>query len=485
MEPWVADTHGWIHLPDSDADWTALLERYQAGAKDPLARVFAVARANRCLTVFEENRYVDPDFRSEYSEFWSRRFAGTPAFTRRLHFFRRRLDEWGLHRLPGRPGYLGYAVLKPIGAPSGNGRVGRTMLVPPPRLKKATMALATDQVSLFGQELTVEGFPFYEQDGEFLRCAHVASWMCHYHAHLRKRVGRQVTARLASLSPPGMSEERDLPSPGLTLSQIQAIFAETGQPALFYGLRKMPDVEGVAVPPTDDDRHPGYWDTRVFGVICRYINAGFPVMVGSENHAFVIFGWYRRGARIHFVACDDQWGPYQIVNSPFNDSRAPWQCLMVPLPPKVYLTAESAENAAHTVIQATGARRGALTEWVDLAKRLTSKEVSLRTFLRSNHEYKNALGRQGRGDDARRVLSLARLPHWVWVVEAHDRSRRSCGKPSVLAELVFDSTSNDTEPVQSALSIPDLVTAFSPEGGESISVNGPREPWKSQLSAAG
>ena len=346
------------------------------------------------------------------------------------------------------------------------------------------MALATDHVSLFGQSLEVEGAPFYEQDGEFLRCAHVATWMCHYHAYLRGLVGREVTARLASLYPPGMSEERDLPSPGLTLSQIQAIFAESGQPALFYGLSKMPDVAGAPVPPASDNRHPGFWDPRLFSVICRYVNAGFPVMVGSEDHAFVIVGWYREGKRIRFVACDDQWGPYQIISSPFTDSRAPWQCLMVPLPAKVYLTGESAENAAHSVIQATGIRAGAQAEWRDLAAKLSAGAVSLRTFLRSNHEYKSALDRQDRGDDADRILRLARLSHWVWVVEAHDREERSHGRPSVVAELVFDATSSDKEPIQSTLSVPDLVAAFAPDGGGMVSGRGPLGPWSSQLAPA-
>ena len=89
MTPWVEpDTHGWVHSPASDADWDQLLDRYDAEPDSPLRRVFDVARAHRCRTVVEENRYVDPDWRSEYAAFWAERFADTPAFARRLHFFR-------------------------------------------------------------------------------------------------------------------------------------------------------------------------------------------------------------------------------------------------------------------------------------------------------------------------------------------------------------------------------------------------------------
>jgi hypothetical protein len=171
LHPWVdPDSHGWLHTPESGADWDALLQRYSASPSEPLARVFAIARANRCLSVVEENRYVDADYRSEYSAFWSQRFARTPAFGRRLHFFRRRIRDEQLSRLPTDAGYLGYTVLKPISP----GRVGRTVLVPPRRLRRATLTMATDEISLFGTQLRVTGAPFCEQDGEYLRCAHAA-----------------------------------------------------------------------------------------------------------------------------------------------------------------------------------------------------------------------------------------------------------------------------------------------------------------------
>lgn len=481
MNSWVApDTHGWLHAPASEKDWQSLLERFDALETDPLSRVFEIARANRCRSIIEENRYVDPDFRSEYSAFWSQRFADTPAFARRLHFFRRQLSPDDLHRLPKNSGYIGYSTLKPIGRSSGNGRVGRTMLVPPRRLLRAVLTLATDHVSLFGTPLTVTGAPFYEQDGEFLRCAHVAAWMCHYSASLKGLAGRQLTAELVDMSPSAFTTERDLPSPGLTLNQIQAIFAATGQPALFYGLSKMPVVQGVENPPVQPGP-PGYWDTRIFSVLCRYLNAGFPVLIGTYNHAFVIVGWFREGKRIRFIACDDQWGPYETITSPFTDRRAPWQSIMVPLPPKVYLSAESAESAAYLQIRAYGNRKGAPAPWRALSKSLSRKEISLRTFLRSNLAYKEGVLDKQRGADTERILRLARLAHWVWVVEAHDREKRKSGKPSVLAEFVFDSTSNDRLPTPSAITLPPMVATLPPDDGVGDVVLTAKVPWKSQL----
>lgn len=194
MTPWVdPDTHGWVHHPRDDADWNQLLADYGATTHGPLANVFRAARANRCRTVIVENRYVDPDYRSEYSAFWSHRFLDRPAFARRLHFFRRRITDEEVHRLPANHAYLGYCTLRPL-CP---GLVGRTMIAPPDRLAaKATLTLATDKVSLWGNELMVRAAPFCEQDVEYLRCAHAAAWMCHYYAACEGLVGRRLTAEL-------------------------------------------------------------------------------------------------------------------------------------------------------------------------------------------------------------------------------------------------------------------------------------------------
>jgi hypothetical protein len=479
---WVADSHGTVELIADPADWDALLKRYEQVRPSPLASVFDVARANRCRTVVVENRYVDADFRSEYSAFWSLRFQDTPAFAQRLHFFSRTLSEDDLHNLPTKPGYLGYCVLRPTPV----GRVGRTVLRQPRRVAQGNQTLVADQVNLFGNSLEILGVPYCEQDGEFLVCAHAAAWMCHYSAYRRGLVGRQLSATFAENSPDSLVPERAIPSKGLTLNQLQAIFGATGQPALFYGLTNMPTVLGVENPtPKFDSRgnelEAGYWDTRLFSIICRYLNSGFPVLVGSRNHAFVIVGWFKRGRRIYFVAADDQRGPYEVVKSPFSDVRAPWRSIMVPLPPKVFLSGENAENSAHYRFRAWGATPGAPAAWKELGVGIAKNEISLRTFLRSTAAYKQRLLDQGRSDSVVRLLRLARLPHWVWVVEAHDRDARAAGSPSVIAEAVFDSTSSDRRPRLDAISLPGFSVTLPPDDGKPTGIDGHTEKWRTQL----
>ncbi len=490
MASWVdTDTHGWVYHPRGDLEWRQLADQCGGGPK--FETVLAIARRNRARTVVIENRYVDADFRSDYSTFWSKRFDVVPPFCRRVHFFRSQLADTQMHRLPNAPGYLGYSVLRP--GPHSDGHIGRTVLVPPPSLRKAALATIDDEVSLFGNTLTVTGAPFSEQDGEFLRCAHAAIWLCHYSAFRRGLVGRQLTADLVALTPALLSAVRALPSPGMTLEQIQAVFAATGQPALLYWLNRMPRVPGVEEPTPKLDaakkvRPHGYWDTRLFSVICRYLNSGFPVMIANASHAFVLVGWFRRNRRIRFVACDDQQQPYEIVGSPFSDHRAPWLAIMVPLPPKVYLSGEMAETWGHRTFRTFGAASGVPSGWSVLATALAGvpKGASLRTFLRDARAYKATLPLQGRDPDVVRALRLARLPHYVWIVEAHDRNARDAGKPSVVAEVLFDPNSSDhvhREPRRDALSMPGLTVVTPPDEGKPVAVRYQERPWRSQLAS--
>jgi len=454
--------------------------------------IFAIARRNRCRTVVVEDRYIDADYRSDFGAFWSKRFEVPSPYTRRLHFFRAEVAPGVLAQMPKRirKSYLGYSVLRP--GPHSDGRVGRTVMAPPSALADATLVTIDDEVSLYGNDLKVTGVPFMEQDGEFLRCAHAAIWGCHYVAFKRGLVGRRLTAELAEMTPRLLSADRSLPSRGMVLEQIQAVFDATGQPALRYIIDQLPTVPGVEVPTQQTKevharQSAGCWDPRLFSVICRYLNSGFPVMVTNATHGWNLVGWFWQKNQIRFVACDDQVGPYEVIDSPFTDGRRPWLSIMVPLPPKVYMSAEIAETWGHQRLREFGLRTGAPLSWRNLARDLAQapkKAVSLRTFLRDSRRYKAKLPTQGRRPAAVDVLRLAGLPNFIWVVEAHDRQRRAAGEPSVLAEVLFDPHSSDhhhREPRSDAISMPGLTVTTPPEGVPPVAVGTPEKPWRSQL----
>lgn len=485
MREWVhADTHGWVLNPRSAADWQALVDEYGGKYPAPFEQLLAVVRAADCKTVIVENRYVDGDYRSEYSGFWSLRFRSPPPFARRLHFFVEVLADDQIHNIPDDAEYLGYSVLRP----TDQGRLGRTVVAPPPDLAGATLALIEDEVSLFGNRRRVRGAPFCQQDCEYLRCAQAAAWMCHYSAYRKGLVGRHTTASIVEHTPSLLSPERALPSKGMTLNQLQAVFGALGQPALFYGLSNMPRVRGVPDPPAQTDPasgeplRAGLWDTRIFSVICRYLNSGFPVLIGSDDHAFVLVGWYRDPStdQVHFIATDDQKGPYEVIDSPFSHYKAPWRSIMVPLPPKVFLTGEAAENAAYRYFLAIGLSVSALEP---LAKALESGDLELRASLKEGRQFKTEVAEQTSSDEGLRALRLARLPHYVWSIEAHQRSACAKDEACVYAAAVYDATSSDLEPGRDAMSLPGVVAVYPPDGGTAVVVQGGPAPWHSMLKA--
>src|SRR5947207_14263938 len=127
---------------------------------------------------------------------------------------------------------MGYTVVRPI--PSGP--VGRSMIAPPKALRDATLTLAKDEVTLYGNRLTIEAAPFCQQDGDFLRCAHASAWMCHYSAARRGLVARPRTASFVAAPPTLLSHERALPSTGVKSSHLREVLWAVTTPVLFSGL---------------------------------------------------------------------------------------------------------------------------------------------------------------------------------------------------------------------------------------------------------
>jgi hypothetical protein len=488
---WVdPDTHGWVRRPATDGDWAELVDDYGGDSElsGPFQRVVEVVRENECVSVVIENRYVDADYRSEFAAFWAPRFADRSPFARRLHFFAADVDDENIHALPHevREAYLGYAVCRPVEL----GAVGRTVLRWPKSLDGSVLAHIDDEVSLFGNRLTVRGAPFCQQDTEFLRCAHAAAWVCHYTAYRRGLVGRHLTAAFAHSAPGLLSPHRALPSKGLTPHQVQAIFAAMGQPAVMLDINGLPRVQGVPNPTplsdSDGNRLPGgLWDSRIFSIICRYLNSGFPVFIGTADHAFTVVGWKRDGAHVRFVVNDDARGPYLRIDSPLDDvPRRPWQLMMVPMPPKVYLGAEGAENAGYTTLSVLGAATGASASMTSLSVNVANGDVALRTLLLDGNHYKDKLRQRGVDAETVRLLSLARLPHYVWVVEAHDVMKCAADEPCVIAEVVFDSTSHDARPRKDALLGPGFASTF-PPGGAPATITTSVPNWRSHLEELG
>jgi hypothetical protein len=470
----------------SDKDWSDLLDRYPSLNPRPFERCLEVARDCGASTAVIETRYLDEDYRSEYSAFFSKTFAEIPDTTHRIHFFVRELEPAQLWDLPDDHGYVGFVVVRP----SQLGRVGRTMLKPPPDLEDQVRTAVTSTVNFFGQRLTVRGVPFAQQDTQFGRCAHVAAWICHYTAALRDDTQRRLMADFTLLADANVVEGRPLPSQGLTGLQLSNLLRDFGLPPLFYRMGDLPTPDPNQPPPDHKEgEHPGYWDTRIVAIACRYLNSGYPVLIGTLDHAFVLIGYGRKprdGERdwIPFIRHDDQRGPYLVVDHVLADVDAatgnhygPWSMLIAPVPEKLWLSPEAAERAGQRYMLAMSEVVAGenLIKGVSALHTLDAKgHIAYRTYAISATSFKAAALERGLDRASASEYRLARLPRLVWVVEAVDRRRRSKGQPSVIAEAVFDSTSTDFDPAELIIRVPGACLVRQTDGAVRFPVPAPK-----------
>jgi hypothetical protein len=480
--------------PNDNDEWESLqytLGREKSGSRRPqadrpFARCLEVARLNLARTIVIETRYVDLDYRSEYSAFYSKAFQRHEDSCQRLHFFSTDIDKENVYALTGpqRDSYLGYVVLRP----RVRAIVGRTMLAPPPFHEAGVIRTSVrETVTFFGQSLVVKAVPFMQQDARLGSCAHVAIWMCHYSAYLgEQRVARQPVAEFSLSTDPSLGLGRILPSSGMTLHQMSDLLGRSGLAPIYY------EISGL----NDEDRpHGQEWlrqpkdrEAQVSRVCCRYLNSGLPVIAvvrhangpadvepnyaNAAMHAIVICGYFREGDQIRMVAHDDRRGPYMTYHSVTNDydplwsEHCSWEHVLAPVPQKLWLTGEAAERAGSESLIA-GARE-AVAKGVQasriIVERFSEGNLSFRTYAITGNRFKRRIAEYVTDPVILRAYREARLPHYVWVVEAVDRTERNKGATAcVLGEVIMDATSDERKPSVLATRFPGIIAIARPD----------------------
>jgi hypothetical protein len=153
---------------------------------------------------------------------------------------------------------------------------------------------------------------------------------------------------------------------------------------------------------------------------------------------------------------------------------------MVPLPPRVFMSGESAENRAHKFFASLFA--AAPKQLGNFEDELNDGRIELRTALRTGASFKEEIQRVTSSDEILSLVRNARLPHWVWVVEAHRRSVcEQEGRNCVVAAALFDSTAYDIDPPVDILTMPGFVVVFPPDDAQPVFGDGSARPWGSLL----
>jgi hypothetical protein len=424
-----------ILRPQSDADWDAVHNRYSSHATShPLRRIIELVRGQAVVAILLEHRYIDADYRSEHSAFYSTTFRRYPSVCDRLHFFTADVSDDLSNLASLQSAYLGYAVMRPLDASP----VGRTMLQPPQELAATgTVCTTSETVHVFGARFTARGMPFISQDAQYLRCAHAAQWMVLRHSTLRYGTPRWLTRDIQAAATGGVIIGRQVPSEGLTVHQmlgsLGTLGLSTGQLTLPKSRLESRNAGTLSLPAT----------------LCRHINSQMPPIVVSDQHAWVVVGYVVEGFdpalpnsvdsqhdRIVLYRHDDALGPYIRVPDPWNEplvAHSPWNVVLTPLQRKCYLSGERAELIGRFWL---GPMIGGI------AAGAGTTNVTYRTYAIPSWEYKGELARI-RPEAVGNLYRLVHMPRFIWVVEALDRDKLMAGIPDVvLGEVLIDSTAN-------------------------------------------
>jgi len=435
------------------ADWNKLTKALPFLDVRSATRLRAVV-GSRVGWVIIEDQYIDRDYRDTFSHIFSRRFATPSARCQRLHFFSAELTEApDLDRLPEAKiddTYLGYAVIRPT-RPNGLGR----MLVSPKIALAATngveASLCQEEVTLFGRQLTVRGFPFIGQDVDVTTCAQATLWMLRrYYSNRYRQYAETRPYELAQLAARHLHGDRSFPASGLSDWQMAEMLRGLGFSPMIYVKGKF---------------------TRFNEILLSYLDSGVPLVLSFERppteesdasgHAVACFGFRHRlpvkrlsGVPLGYetqslLVNDDNYPPYLEVGSaqpPEEYPQAPQfdhiSSMIVPLPERISLLAEQFDTLASNLIEkgAWGIRSKSTT----LQNLLDSGALVLRLYLTTCRNLKQGLSEQNMPDKlVETAYRLMPLPHFVWVCEFHDK--RSDWDQRCLGEVLWDATCNKYE----------------------------------------
>ena len=488
---------------NADADWLNLVDSLSGADLTPAAaNIVEQFREAGARSALVEHDYLDRDYSEEFSVFYSRLFQRYRRRTRRLHFFRADLatvaERGGLMAVvaemqacagPERGDYLGFIVVRPVeDAPIGRAVLG--FVSAPEGMRACVQVRATYETHPLGTTLSVRGIAFTQQDQRISACAQASIWVSGRHFHTRHGGPWFSTSAIteAASKPTDFVVSSSLPagSSGLGVNNmLRALRAMDRHPYAFAGdLTKDGDIAWhPSLPPQ--------------AALARYVGSGIPVIAGlapwkagqGDGHAVVVIGdtfapLTTPSLQVsrptiaefspYFLVHDDQRGPNlrMAVRPGSADAETPYNIqehlrfLIVPLPDKVFITAETAEIKAWDRLEfyrdrwdGLKARHGAVIGGsIALAERalqgLAQNLVVARTYLTMGWKYKLRLRDAAPSNAIQSRIAIHELPRMVWVTEfglLEDLNKFEPADRRIFGHCVTDATS--TGPSQSPLVI--------------------------------
>jgi hypothetical protein len=227
---------------------------------------------------------------------------------------------------------------------------------------------------------------------------------------------------------------------------------------------------------------------------CRYLNSGVPLIAilrewspqtpNSGRHAVVVCGYsrLRDEASIELIVNDDKRGPYLTVSDILSERDGvtavtrKWETLLAPVPEKLSMTGAVAERVGLTYLIAAVRRASAVTPTVKyVLDLLAAGNLDVRTYFSRPNNFKERIRKRCADPVVIREYNLARMPHFVWIVEAIDRNAHNhevelglsyTQNRCVLGEIILDATSDYPNLGVVATRLPGLISVWEGPKGE-------------------
>jgi hypothetical protein len=473
-----------VDVPSDDASWQTLTASFNAGQPSDLLNVLvARLRSAGAQSVLSESFYIDRDFSAAYAAFYATLFRPFRKYCQRVHFFANDLtplltapDTISLQELleDRREGYLGSIVLRPLThAPVSVCLISAQGLTVP--LAQEVTVRSEFTTHVLGVELSVQAMPLAQQDRRTGACAQAAMWMAgrHFYSRHSAQWFSMPDITEIALNPIDSAITRSLPAGSEWLTQdnmVRALRAMGRHPVMYAPDAAVNDV-------------PTWQALSPREIVSRYVDSGMPVILALQSatdaigHGVVAVGIERVDPKTvgplpprptdaefltHFLVNDDQRGAYCRLPIAVKDKTAEYPfCLetdlkfiLVPLPAKVFMTAEAADIISENMLAQVAARRSELAATAlgpdsgwdvdsEFYSAVGAGTLIRRTYLTYGWKYKARMLRNNVPEQFKAELLLMQLPRYVWVTEysvPDDAQSLNPCERQIRAHVVVDGT---------------------------------------------
>lgn len=206
------------------------------GRDKPFRRILQIVFSQGCKSVIIEDDYDDPDYRSEYEGHYRALFKKYLGVTERLHFFSCKVKQPDLIDLTQlQDYYLGFCVLRPIGRQRVvNAVVNYTEDKRSTSKRRFLLCREQFEINIGSSKLTIQGFPFKQQDSEFGCCAHAVLGMLSKYMAKRFKIQDAGFSDIVASTSTAPDERRPIPTTGLTPLQMSYAIKRLGLSPLIY-----------------------------------------------------------------------------------------------------------------------------------------------------------------------------------------------------------------------------------------------------------